>query len=212
MRVWYRQIAIGVVLSSLVLGYLVVPVRAGEPTERVRETVNAVLDVLADESFKAPGREPERRAKLRQAVLQRFGFADMAQRALGPHWHKRTPEEQREFVPLFTDLLERSYLDKIEGYGGDKRNIRYGKETIDKDGYASVRTEITSARDQVYEIEYRLSQRDGQWQVYDVLIEGVSLVNNYRTQFNKIILEQSYAELVKQMKLKQEQEKAAIKN
>lgn len=212
MRVWYRRIVIWGVLSSLVLGYLAVPVTAGEPTERVRETVNAVLDVLADPSLKAPGRESERRAKLRQAVLQRFGFEEMAQRAMGQHWRKRTPEEQREFVALFTDLLERSYIDKIEGYGGDKQNIRYSKETIDKDGYASVRSEITSARDQVYEIEYRLFQRGGHWQVYDVIIEGVSLVNNYRTQFNKIILEQSYAELVKQMKLKQEQEKAAIKN
>jgi phospholipid transport system substrate-binding protein len=211
MQAWYRQITVLVVLSSLLWGPLVRRAVAGEPTERVRETVNAVLDVLADESLKAPGREAERRAKLRQTVLQRFGFEEMAQRALGQHWRKRTPEEQREFVGLFTDLLERSYLDKIEGYGGSKQNIRYAKETIDKDGYASVRTEITSAHDQIYEIEYRLLQRNSNWQVYDVIIEGVSLVNNYRTQFNKVILEQSYAELVKQMKLKLEQEKAATK-
>jgi len=130
---------------------------------------------------------------------------------MGQHWRKRTPQEQKEFVALFSDLLERSYIDKIESYGGGKQSIRYTKETVDKDGYASVRSEIVSERGQTYEIEYRLLQRDGNWQVYDIVIEGVSLVNNYRTQFNKVILEQSYEQLVKQMKLKQEQEKAGSK-
>jgi len=169
------------------------------------------MDVLADESLKAPDRAAERRVKIRQAVLQRFGFEEMAQRSMGQHWRKRTPPEQKEFVALFSDLLERSYIDKIEGYGGGKQNIRYAKETTDKDGYASVRSEIVSERGQTYEIEYRLLQRNGSWQVYDIIIEGVSLVNNYRTQFNKVILEQSYEQLVKQMKLKQEQEKAGSK-
>jgi phospholipid transport system substrate-binding protein len=181
---------------------------AGEPLEKIRQTVEAVLDVLADASLKAPERTQERRAKLRQAVLQRFGFEEMSRRALGQHWRKRTPEEQREFVALFSDLLERSYIDKIESYGGGKKDIRYTKETIDKDGYASVRSEIVSSRDLNVEVEYRLLPRNGNWEVYDVVIEGVSLVNNYRTQFNKIILEGSYADLVKQMKLKLEQEKA----
>jgi phospholipid transport system substrate-binding protein len=197
--------------GGLLLAQMVGPVAAGEPTEKIRETVNAVLEVLSDEALKAPERTAERRARLRQAVLQRFGFEEMAQRSLGQHWRKRTPEEQREFVAMFSDLLERSYIDKIENYGGGKQNIRYARETIDKDGYASVHTEIVSARDQVYDIEYRLLQRDNNWQVYDIIIEGVSLVNNYRTQFNKIILEQSYAELVKQMKQKLEQEKAVTK-
>jgi phospholipid transport system substrate-binding protein len=209
MQEWYRRIATVVALSSLLLARLMVPVEAGEPTDKIRETVNAVMDVLADESLKAPNRAAERRAKVRQAVLQRFGFEEMAQRAMGQHWRKRTPQEQQEFVALFSDLLERSYIDKIEGYGGGKQNIRYAKETTDKDGYASVRSEIVSERGQTYEIEYRLLQRNGNWQVYDIVIEGVSLVNNYRTQFNKVILEKSYEQLVKQMKLKQEQEKAA---
>ena len=209
MRGWDRQTMLVVACGSLLLFRLGVPAEAGEPTDKVRETVNAVMDVLADEALKAPERTAERRAKIRQAVLQRFGFEEMAQRSMGQHWRKRTPQEQKEFVALFSDLLERSYIDKIESYGGGKQNIRYAKETIDKDGYASVRSEITSERGQVYEIEYRLLQRDDNWQVYDIVIEGVSLVNNYRTQFNKVILEQSYEQLVKQMKLKQEQEKAA---
>jgi phospholipid transport system substrate-binding protein len=174
----------------------------------VRQTVDAVLGILGDEALKAPERTQERRTKIRQTVLQRFGFEEMSRRALGVHWQKLTPQERQEFVQLFTDLLERSYIDKIEGYRGNPQNIKYTKETIDKDGYASVRSEILNQRDMNVEVEYRLLQRDGNWEVYDIVIEGVSLVNNYRTQFNKIIQEGSYANLLKQMKLKLEQEKA----
>jgi phospholipid transport system substrate-binding protein len=179
---------------------------AGEPLEKIRQTVDDVVTILSDEALKAPERTEERRKKIRQAVFQRFGFDEMAQRALAQHWRKRTPEERQEFVAVFSDLLERSYIDKIESYGGGKQNILYTKETIDKDGYASVRSEIVNKRDMNVEVEYRLLQRDGNWAVYDVVIEGVSLVNNYRTQFNKIITESSYENLVKQMKLKLDQE------
>jgi phospholipid transport system substrate-binding protein len=183
---------------------------AGEPLEKIRQTVDDVVTILSDEALKAPERTEERRKKIRQAVFQRFGFDEMAQRALAQHWRKRTPEERQEFVAVFSDLLERSYIDKIESYGGGKQNILYTKETIDKDGYASVRSEIVNKRDMNVEVEYRLLQRDGNWAVYDVVIEGVSLVNNYRTQFNKIITESSYENLVKQMKLKLDQEKALL--
>jgi phospholipid transport system substrate-binding protein len=183
---------------------------AGEPLEKIRQTVDDVVTVLSDEALKAPERAEERRTKIRQAVFQRFSFDEMAQRALAQHWRKRTPEERKEFVAVFSDLLERSYIDKVESYGGGKQNILYTKETIDKDGFASVRSEIVNARDMNVEVEYRLLQRDGDWTVYDVVIEGVSLVNNYRTQFNKIITESSYENLVKQMKLKLDQEKTLL--
>jgi phospholipid transport system substrate-binding protein len=205
---WWRYIGAWGLLASLLLAGTPRPGQAGEPLDKVRQTVEDVLTILADESLKAPERTAERRAKIRQTVLQRFGFEEMAQRALGQHWRKLTPEQQKEFVSLFSDLLERSYIDKIEGYGGGKENIRYTKETIDKDGYASVRSEIVSQRDLNVDVEYRLLQRNNDWQVYDIIIEGVSLVNNYRTQFNKIILESSYENLVKQMRLKLEQEQA----
>ena len=211
---WCRHWGVWVLLGSLLLAGTTRLCQAGEPLDKIRQTVDDVLTILADETLKAPEREAERRAKIRQAVFQRFGFDEMAQRALAQHWHKRTPEERKEFVTLFSDLLERSYIDKIENYGGGKENIRYTKETIDKDGYATVRSEIISKRDLDVELEYRLLQRDGNWAVYDVIIEGVSLVNNYRTQFNKIITESSYENLVKQMKLKltQEQAGSALKN
>jgi phospholipid transport system substrate-binding protein len=199
-------------LGSLLLTGCVAVSWAGEPLDKIRQTVDAVLAVLADEALKAPERAQERRTKMRQAVLERFGFEEMARRALGRHWQKLTPPERKDFVTLFGDLLERAYIDKIESYGGSVKNVRYTKETIDQDGYASVRSEIVNPRDLNVDIEYRLLQRDRNWEVYDVVIEGVSLVNNYRTQFSKIIHESSYAALVKQMELKLEREKAATSN
>jgi phospholipid transport system substrate-binding protein len=210
MTAWYRYLGVWLLLSSLGLSGTVMYADAGEPLDKIRQTVDDVVTILSDETLKAPERTEERRAKIRQAVFQRFGFDEMAQRALAQHWRKRTPEERKEFVAVFSDLLERSYIDKVESYGGGKQNILYTKETIDKDGYASVRSEIVNKRDMNVEVEYRLLQRDGDWAVYDVVIEGVSLVNNYRTQFNKIITESSYENLVKQMKLKLDQEKTLL--
>jgi phospholipid transport system substrate-binding protein len=210
MTAWYRYLGIWILLGSLGLSGTIMCAEAGEPLEKIRQTVDDVVTVLSDEALKAPERTEERRKKIRQAVFQRFGFDEMAQRALAQHWRKLTPEQRQEFVAVFSDLLERSYIDKIENYGGSKQDILYTKETIDKDGYAAVRSEIVNKRDMNVEVEYRLLQRDGDWAVYDVVIEGVSLVNNYRTQFNKIITESSYENLVKQMKLKLDQEKTLL--
>lgn len=212
MRHQGRYFVLAVLLGSLLLTGFAVRSEAGEPLEKIRQTVDDVLKILSDESLKAPERTQDRRAKIRQAVLQRFGFDEMAQRSLGHHWRQRTPAERQEFVALFSDLLERSYIDKIETYAAGQQKVRYTKETIDKDGYAMVRSEIVNERDLNVEVEYRLLQRDGNWSVYDVKIEGVSLVSNYRTQFNKIILESSFEDLMKKMKLKLEQEKAATQS
>jgi phospholipid transport system substrate-binding protein len=203
----YKWVGVGVLLSGLVLLSTLGRAQAGEPQEKVRETVDAVLAVLQDKSLQGEENTGRRRAKMRQAVFQRFGFEEMAQRALGQYWPKRTPAEKKEFVSLFSDLLERSYITKIEGYTGEQQ-VLYTKEAIDKD-YASVRTEIVVKRDANVEVVYQLLRRDGSWQVYDVVIEGVSLVNNYRTQFNNIISRESYEALVKKLKLKLEQEQAA---
>src|SRR5215510_1356689 len=208
MSMGYRWVVMGALLSSLLLVSTTSTVWAGEPQEKVRETVNAVLAVLQDKSLQGPDNTDRRREKMRQAVFQRFGFEEMAQRALGPYWSKRTPAEKKEFVTLFGELLERSYSSKIESYTGEQK-VLYTKETIDKD-YASVRTEIVSKRDANVEVVYQLLRRDGNWQIYDIVIEGVSLVNNYRTQFNNIISKESYEGLVKKLKLKLEQERAAV--
>jgi phospholipid transport system substrate-binding protein len=203
----YKWVSVGALLSGLLLVSTPSRVQAGEPQEKVRETVDAVLAVLQDKSMQGQENTEKRREKMRQAVFQRFGFEEMAQRALGQHWPKRTPAEKKEFVALFSDLLERSYINKIESYTGEQQ-VLYTKETIDKD-YATVRTEIVAKRDANVEVLYQLLRRNGAWQVYDVVIEGVSLVNNYRTQFNNIISHESYEALVKKLKLKLEQEQAA---
>src|SRR5712692_4385940 len=203
----YKWVGVGALLSSLLLVRSLSTAQAGEPQEKVRETIDAVLVVLQDKSLQSPENTEKRREKMRQAVFQRFGFEEMSQRALGPHWQKRTPAEKKEFTTLFGELLERSYINKIESYTGEQK-VLYTKETIDKD-YASVRTEIVLKRDANVEVEYRLLRHDGNWQVYDVVIEGVSLVNNYRTQFHNIVSQESYEALIKKLKLKLAQERAA---
>ena len=193
-------------VAALVL--LAGPAGAGEPLDKIRETVNDVMAVLADETLQAPEMQAARRASLREAVYQRFGFEEMARRSLGRHWRDLSGEQRQEFVGLFSDLLERSYVGKIEGAGAGSR-IDYTRETIDE-GFASVQTVVTNPLDSQFEVEYRLLQRNGaaSWEVYDIVIEGVSLINNYRTQFNNVIHRTSYEGLVKQLRLKQEQEEA----
>ena len=198
------------VVGIVVLGLLTGAAGAGEPLDKIRETVEEVLSILGDETLQAPERQELRRGKLRQAVQQRFGFEEMARRALGRHWRDLSADQRQEFVALFSDLLERSYVGRIEGTGAGSQ-VAYPKETIDDEGFASVLTVITNRLGSQVEVEYRLLRRDGTtpWEVYEIVIEGVSLINNYRTQFNNIIHRTSYDGLVKQLRLKQEQEEAA---
>jgi phospholipid transport system substrate-binding protein len=197
------------VVGIVVLGLLTGAAGAGEPLDKIRETVEDVLSILGDETLQAPERRELRRGKLRQAVQQRFGLEEMARRALGRHWRDLSADQRQEFVALFSDLLERSYVGKIEGTGAGSQ-VAYAKETIDDEGFASVLTVITNRLGSQVEVEYRLLRRDGTtpWEVYEIVIEGVSLINNYRTQFNNIIHRTSYDGLVKQLRLKQEQEEA----
>ncbi len=172
---------------------------AGEPTDMVKKTVDEVLDILKNKELKRPEKTAQRRAEIRKTVSQRFDFAEMAKRSLAQNWKKRTPEEQKEFVPLFTDLLENAYINKIEKYQDEK--IFYTGERVEGI-YASVKTNVETSRGIETPIEYRLIREGNQWMAYDVIIEGVSLVNNYRNQFNSIIRSGSYAELVKRLKNK----------
>lgn len=203
MQLWYGRIAIWTLVGSLLLVTYTMRAEAGEPMDKLRQTVDEVLTVVSNKALP----EAERRVKIRQAVLQHFGFEEMSQRSLGQHWSTLTPAQRQEFVTLFTDLLERSYIAKIESYNADVHGVRYLKEEIDQD-HATVYTEIASKRDLPAAVEYRMLHKDNNWKVYDIVIEGVSLVNNYRTQFNTIIMKDSYAGLIKQMRLKVEQENA----
>jgi len=202
-----RKLSIHGFTALLVLCILVtIPVlsfAADSPTDRIRTTTDKVLGVLNNPALKGPAKEAQRRKEIRAAVFGVFDFKEMAKRSLAQYWKERTPQEQEEFVSLFADLLERSYINKIENYSGEK--IVYGAETKDQD-YAVVKSKFITKRREEIPVDYRMLTESGQWWVYDVVIENVSLVNNYRVQFNKIIRGSSYADLVKKMKNKAESE------
>ena len=172
---------------------------AGAPTDQLRSNVERVLKLVSDPVLKNPGKTKERRKEVRKVANDFFAFDETAKRSLGRHWQARTPAERQEFVQLFSDLLERSYLTKIELYGGEK--IQYVGETIDGEA-ATVKTKILTKQESEIPVDYRMMKRGEKWAVYDVVIEGVSLISNYRTQFNKIIQTSSYQELVKKIKAK----------
>ncbi|HXH85092.1 MAG TPA: ABC transporter substrate-binding protein [Candidatus Tectomicrobia bacterium] len=192
-----------VLLAALALVALVAtPALAGPPTEQLRAQVERVLKVLEDPALAGEAKAADRRAAVRQIANEIFDFAETARRSLGRHWQARSPAEREEFIGLFTDLLERSYLSRIELYSGER--VAYTGETVEGD-QARVQSRIVTRQGSEIPLEYRMHRKGDRWLVYDVVIEGVSLVSNYRTQFNKIIQTSSYQELVKKMKSKQDE-------
>jgi phospholipid transport system substrate-binding protein len=173
------------------------PSWAGAPSDQLKSSVDEVIRLLEDPSFKAESRTTERRASLRKLADNIFDFGETARRALGPHWANLGDNDRQEFVSLFADLLERSYMSKIEVYSGEK--IRYVGDAIDGE-VATVKTRFVTKQGTEVPVDYRMLRRGDRWLVYDVVAEGVSLVNNYRTQFNKIIQSTSYQELVGRLK------------
>ena len=173
-------------------------VYASDVTDRVRSTVEGVLNILKDQSLRSPEKKEGRRALMRNLIKDRFSFEEMSKLSLARHWRKRSAEERKEFVLLFSDLVESAYIDKIERYTDEE--ILYGAEKI-KDGRAVVKTRIMSKGTEV-PIDYKLKKMDGDWKVYDILVEGVSLISNYRSQFSSIIRTSSYEELVIRLKEK----------
>jgi phospholipid transport system substrate-binding protein len=171
---------------------------AGLPTDQLKQHVDEVLRVLDDPGLK--DRPAERHGAVRKIAENIFDYPNTARRALGPHWNARTPEERKEFVALFADLLDRAYLSKIDQYQGEK--VRYTNETVDGDE-VTVKTTLLTPRGTSIPVDYRMHLVDGRWVVYDVIIEGVSLVANYRQQFNKVIVTESYPVLVQKLRAKQ---------
>jgi phospholipid transport system substrate-binding protein len=169
-------------------------------TEQIKATVDDALVVLRDPKLKNAGKPEERREQLKQILFARFDFSEMGRRALGAHWRRRTPEEQQEFVRLFTELLERAYADVIESYSDEK--IVYTGEKSDGD-HAEVSSKIITGKGQQFTISYKAQRVAGEWKVYDVVVENISMVNNFRSQFNRVINNSSYQELVRRLKDKQ---------
>jgi phospholipid transport system substrate-binding protein len=185
-------------LAMVALGLTVVgPVWAGPPTETLREYTEAVQKVLDDPALKTEERRHERRAAVRKLAAEAFDIQETARRALGPHWQQRSPAEREEFVQLFADLLERTYISKIDLYGGER--LRFTDERIDGDN-AIVRAKVTTRQGTEVPVEGRMHRKGDRWLIYDVTIENISLVNNYRSQFDRIIRTSSYAELVKRLR------------
>ena len=162
------------------------------PRKTVESAVVSLVGVLQQSDADGYA-QANRRAEIRGIARGLFDFDELARRTLSRHWAGRTREERAEFVGLFTDLLERSYMNRIEAYAGER--IAYTSEVIDGT-YAAVRSNVITQRRSEIRIDYRMHLRDGRWQVYDVLIDGVSFVSTYRGEFNRVIAGSSYRALV----------------
>ena len=173
---------------------------AATAQEQLKGAIDRVVSTLDSPAMKGEGKAAERRTAVRKIANEIFDFGEIARRSLGRYWQPLSETQRSEFVGLFGDLLERSYISKIELYGGEK--IIYSGERVDGD-LAVVGTKIVTKNGTEVPIDYRLFRRGDSWKVYDVNIEGISLVSNYRTQFNKIIQTSGYNALVDRMKAKQ---------
>jgi phospholipid transport system substrate-binding protein len=188
------------VLSSLVVVAVLLPVQgawAGAPTDQLREGVDRVFKILRDPEMAGTVNAVQRQQAILAAAGAIFDFTEMAKHSLGQHWTARTPAEQTQFVVLFTELMQHSYIAKVDQHGGDR--VVYRGETVDGD-QASVRTTIPLSSGSEMPLEYRMHSSDARWRVYDLSIDGISLVSNYRAQFNKIIRLESYESLVAKLK------------
>jgi phospholipid transport system substrate-binding protein len=173
------------------------PAWAGIPTDQVKTSVDQVIQILQDPALKEESRASDRRAAIRKVAESLFDFAETGKRALGQHWQSLSESQQREFVSLFTDLLERSYIARIEKYGGER--IVYEGDSIDGE-LATVKTKFVTKQGTEIPVDYRLLRSGDRWLVYDVFVEGISLVGNYRAQFDRIMRTSSYQELARRMR------------
>jgi phospholipid transport system substrate-binding protein len=183
--------------------------QAGEPTETIRKTADRIIAIVSDPELQTSGKDADekeskvkkRNRMIREVVDEQFDWEEFSRRTLARHWRDRTEQEKKEFIHLFGKLLERTYLDKVEGYSGEK--VIYLDEKVDGD-YAIVNVKIITEKEMEIPVKYRLKKKGNKWFVYDVVIEGVSLVNNYRTQFNSIIVRYKYEGLINRLRAKVE--------
>lgn len=202
-RFFHGTCLLAVSLLSLMLA--VAPVHAGPPTDAMKVTIDEVLRILREKELKQPAKADERRQQLEKVVGSRFDYHEMSRRALGAPWNQLSDHERQEFVSLFQTLLTNSYADKVEAYSGE--GVQYLNERLENNGYAEVRTKVLSGKTEI-PLDYRLVNKSDDWRVYDVVVDGVSLVNNYRGQFTKILRASSYSDLVEQLRKKSDKLKA----
>lgn len=195
----FKVIKLGIIVVAAVCFECVGVAQAGEPLNLVKGAAEAAIAVLSDPKLKSPDKKKERVERLKEIINPIFDYEEMARRSLGAHWRHRSPAEQEEFAKLFRAFLERVYSDKVDLYEGEK--VAFGRETIEQD-YAQVESTITNAKGEESAIVYRLKRTDGKWKVYDAVVENISIVNNYRSQFDRIISKSSYEDLKKMLKEK----------
>jgi phospholipid transport system substrate-binding protein len=194
-----KSVPVFLILASMFVFIRPPSATAGIPTDQVRGTVDRVLAILQDPNLKAKSKFGERRELLRSVISARFDFTDMARRSLGSEWRRIAPSQQQQFVELFTDLLRDAYVENIESYKGEK--VSYIRETQEEQ-FAVVQTLLRSPQGATYTIDYSLHLTDKEWKVYDMVIENVSIVNNYRSQFARVINKSSFEGLIRAMKEK----------
>ncbi len=199
---WFFSARIGASLVSALLALMIAgSATAGAPREQIQDAIEKVTATLKDPNFKSEAKKKERLDQLRKVIFPKFDFTEMAKRSLGANWQRRSPDEQREFVKLFTDLIENSYADNLASYDGEKVTITSEKQE-DKE-HAQVDTKIITKKSEEFSVNYRLLQSGNDWKIYDVVIENISIVNNYRSQFNRVIAKSSFEDLMQKMKAKQ---------
>jgi phospholipid transport system substrate-binding protein len=181
-------------LAAVICLSLVSPGRAGEPLEMVKSSIEKALAVLKEPKLKSPDRKKERIERLKEIINPIFDYDEMARRALGAHWRRRTPTEQEEYLRLFRGFIERIYADRVD-------LIVMGRETIDGD-YAEIESKVVNGKGDESPVIFRLRRADGKWRVYDAVVENISVVQNYRSQFDRVISKSSYEELKKMLKEK----------
>jgi phospholipid transport system substrate-binding protein len=169
----------------------------GPPTDQLRDGVDRIFKILRDPALAGDTHAAERRTAIVTAAASLFDFGEMAKRSLGQHWSARTPAEREKFVALFTDLIQRSYVAKVDQHS--RATMVFRSEAIDGD-YATVQTAIPLSKGSEMPLEYRLLRTDTRWRVYDISVDGISLVSSYRAQFNKIIRIDSFETLMTKLR------------
>jgi phospholipid transport system substrate-binding protein len=187
------------ILTILILFVFSMPVYAGAPMASVKENVNKVLDVLRDSKLKGPSAKEAKKEKLRVIYKGMFDEVEFSRRTMASNWAKLSPAQQAEFIVLFEQVLEKAYIDKILDYSNEK--VDFYKEDMTSDTKAEIQTKIVTSSKEI-PIFYRVILKDGKWRVFDVVVENVSLVQNYRTQFNDILANKTPEQLLEILRKK----------
>jgi len=203
---WKRNGALTVAWALLITLYPPLPALSGTITDEIKTVVDRIVTVLTDPAFTAPEKKQERDKLLHTIASERFDWEEMAKRSIGTTWRELSQAQQQEFIAVFVDFLERTYLAKIDQFlqkskDFSSRNITYTKETVE--GRYALIESVIRIQDQQLPLHYKMIQKNNTWKVYDVTIEGIGLVANYRSQFSEILAKESFESLMKRLREKQ---------